>query len=108
MIYQYKGNYVYNKLSITQYASDGIGVYYCGYRNPSNNSLKPLYIGRAKGEGVSIKSRLLDHLRDDNWPDVNVFGYQECTTMKEAEDLEESEIKKYQPKYNTQLKSRYA
>jgi excinuclease UvrABC nuclease subunit len=104
MIYQYKGNYAYNKLSITQYASDGIGVYYCGSKN-ADGSLFPLYIGRAKGENVSIKSRLLDHFRDDNWSDVSIFGYRECTTMKEAEDLEAAEIAKFKPKYNTQLKT---
>jgi excinuclease UvrABC nuclease subunit len=104
MIKNYRGNYQYNKSSIIENASDEIGVYYCGYIN-SNNKLCPHYIGRAKGDGVSICSRLLDHLREDDWLDVSHFGFNVCTTKQEAENLEMEEIKRCNPKYNIQGKS---
>ncbi len=77
-----------------------MGVYYCGYVN-AQNVLEVLYVGRALGIGVSVKSRLLDHFRDDNWPGVTHFGFHACTTWQEAENLEAAEIKRLQPKYNT-------
>jgi len=104
MVYDYQGHYQYNKVSVTNNASEEMGVYYCGYVN-ANNILITHYVGRAKGDGVSIRSRLLDHLRQDNWPDVSHFGYRVCTTKKEAEDLEASEIQRLKPRYNTQGKS---
>lgn len=104
MIQDYQGQYRYNKISVTTNAPEEIGVYYCGQIN-ENNSLITHYVGRAKGEGVSIYSRLLDHLRQENWFDVSYFGYQICTTKKETEDLEASEIQRLKPKYNTQGKS---
>lgn len=102
MIYDYSGHHGYDKWSVTSKAPDNIGVYYCGVLN--FKGLIPLYIGRAIGENVTIKSRLLDHVRDDNWPEVTHFGYQICTTVKEAEDLEASEIASWKPKYNKQGK----
>ena len=42
------------------------------------------------------------HLNDKNkkWPDVSHFGYRVCSTLKEAKELETSEIENLQPKYN--------
>lgn len=104
MAYEYQGHYQYNKVSVNTNAPENMGVYYCGYV-AANNILITHYVGRAKGDGVSIRSRLLDHLSQDNWPDVSRFGYRVCTTKKEAEDLEASEIQRIKPKYNTQGKS---
>jgi excinuclease UvrABC nuclease subunit len=101
MIYSYKGHYQYNKLSISNNAPDEIGVYYCGSLN-KNGELIPYYIGRALGENVTIKSRLLDHFRHDYWSDVTYFGFQVCTTTKEVESFEKTQIEKYKPKYNKQ------
>lgn len=101
MINSYSGHYAYNKASILQNASDNMGIYYCGYLG-SGGKLYPLYIGRAKGDGVSIRSRLLDHIRDNHWPDITHFGYQVCSTKQEAENLEIQEIKRCNPKYNAQ------
>ena len=99
----YNGHFSYNGQSVRLNAPDKIGVYYCGYLNYSNQ-LIPLYIGRAIGIGVTLKSRLLDHLREDRWPDVTHFGYNVCLTKQEAESLERSEINEHKPKYNDQLK----
>lgn len=101
MVYQYTGHYQYNSSSVTNNAPDKTGVYYCGHLN-SEGSLIPDYIGRAMGEGVTIQSRLADHLREDYWPDATHFGYQICTTKSETEAHEAEEIAKYKPKYNTQ------
>lgn len=98
MIMAYSGNYPYNRSSVTISAPDNIGVYYCGSLN-QNGGLGTMYIGRALGDGVTIKSRLIDHLVD-KWTDVTHFGYRICTTKKEAEDLETNEIQRLQPKYN--------
>ena len=97
----YTGHFAYNKVSILQNAPYGIGIYYCGVVL-KDGKLYPAYIGRAKGNGVTICSRLLDHIRDDNWPDITHFGYRPCITGQEAEDLEIQEIRNYNPKYNTQ------
>lgn len=101
MISNYTGHYAYNRQSIGTNAPEDHGVYYCGYPN-SKNALVILYVGRAVGDGVTIRSRLYDHLRDDNWSDVTHFGYAICSTVQEAKDFEESEIEKYKPRYNTQ------
>lgn len=103
MIHPYQGHYQYTELSVKNNAPDKIGVYYCGYVD-EKNILITHYVGRAKGEDVSIRSRLLNHLYQDDWPDVYHFGYHVCTTEKEAEDLETAEIKRIQPKYNIQGK----
>lgn len=104
MVYNYQGHYQYNKVSVTSNAPDEIGIYYCGYVD-ANNTLITHYVGRAKGDGVSIRSRLSDHLRQDSWPDVFHFGCRACTTKKEAEDLETAEVLRLKPKYNIQGKS---
>ena len=106
MINQYKGKYPYNRSSILQNAPDSIGVYYCCNLG-TNGQSHALYIGRAKGDGVSIRSRLLDHIRDENWPDVTHFGYYVCSTKQEAEDLEIQEIRRCNPKYNIQWTPHY-
>ena len=102
MIHSYAGSYPYNKDSISRYASDNFGVYYCGYMN--GNTLATMYVGRAAGDGVSIKSRLLNHLSNDYWPKVTHFGFHVCDTKSEAIDLEAREIERLQPPYNTQGK----
>ena len=104
MVHSYKGNFKYDKWSVPNNAPEEIGVYYCGYINTKGN-LSALYVGRAVGIGVTIKSRLLDHLREDNWPDVTHFGYCICDTKREAEDFEREEIKRLKPKYNSQGKT---
>lgn len=104
MISSYFGHYIFNKDSIQLNASTGIGIYYCGWVNPLTRILETYYVGRALGAGVSIKNRLLDHL-NDGWSDVTNFGYKLCTSEKEVEDLEAAEIKRLQPKYNTQGKA---
>jgi len=102
MIYDYAGQYPYKDGVVRGWDSSAIGVYYCGYPL-SNGLLATLYVGRAVGEG-GIRNRLMQHLQEDFWSDVNHFGYRVCTTVKEAEDLEASEIKRLQPKYNKQGK----
>lgn len=99
MINNYKGNYPYNEINILTLAPQSQGVYYCGWQN-SNNQLFPLYVGRAMGIGVTINNRLLDHKRNENWPDVTHFGYILCSTDQEAITLEKNEILRCQPKYN--------
>jgi len=103
MIQPYKGIYPYNEKVISKWDSTEIGVYYCGYPSASGN-LYFLYVGKATSN-QGIRGRLLQHLREDKWPDVSHFGYCVCSTSKEAEDLEASEIKRLQPKYNIQGKS---
>jgi len=100
MIYSYSGEYKFDRFSINSLAPDKIGVYYCGYQK-LHGGLYTLYVGRAKGDDVTIKSRLFDHLREKKWSDVTHFGFKICTTKKEAEDLEAAEIKRLKPKHNT-------
>ncbi len=101
MINQYKGNYQYSEISILISAPKEIGVYYVGILN-REGELWPFYIGRAMGEGVTIKSRILDHLRENKWLDITHFGYQICSNKQEVEILEKKQILKYKPKYNKQ------
>lgn len=103
MVHPYQGHYTYSQKVIGDWNNNRIGVYYCGYV-AQNGNLMPLYIGQAVGQD-GIKGRLLQHLSQDNWPDVTHFGYCVCNTTKEAEDFESSEIAEYQPKYNTQGKT---
>lgn len=100
MIYPYKSNYSYSKKVVEDWNNSQKGVYYCG-AVLKNGNLSPLYIGKAVGEG-GIRGRLLEHLNQDNWPDVTHFGYTVCDTQVEAENLETSEVAKFKPKYNTQ------
>jgi hypothetical protein len=103
MIQQYQGDYTYDAKVIGDWNSNAIGVYYCGYINPSNNMLYAHYIGKGTGAG-GMRSRLLDHLREDSWPDVTHFGIRLCSTVKEADEFEVTEIARCQPKYNTHHK----
>ena len=107
MTNSYSGHYAYNKITILRVAPDNMGIYYCGCLG-SDGKLYPLYIGRAKGDGVSIRSRLLDHLRDDYWPSATHFGYHVCSTKQEAENLEIQEIKRCNPKHNSQWTTPFA
>ena len=102
MIHEFNGPYTYSKKIIEEWNSNAIGVYYCGLKS-DNGGLKPLYIGKGTGEG-GIRSRLLDHLSKNYWPDVTHFGYQICDTSDEAKNFEAEEIAKYKPKYNDQGK----
>ena len=102
MVHPYEGHYTYNENVVKNWKSTAIGIYYCGFLT-TENKLHPLYIGIGTGD-EGIKGRLLDHIRDDNWPDVTHFDYQICDTIKEAENWEIEEIQRYQPKYNEQNK----
>ncbi len=102
MIYAYQGHFLYSQPVISEWDSDRIGVYYCGYIL-SNGNLLPLYIGQAVGQD-GIRGRLLQHLNQENWPDVTHFGYCVCDTTKEAADFESAEIARLKPGYNVQGK----
>ncbi|OGV92832.1 hypothetical protein A3B57_02260 [Microgenomates group bacterium RIFCSPLOWO2_01_FULL_47_10] len=102
MIGNYQGNYFYNTGSVQAVAVDTWGIYYCGRLDPSGKLL-PLYIGRACGEGVSVRSRLLDHLRQDQWSDVTHFGYRTGATSQEVVSFEATEIAEFNPKYNQRV-----
>jgi excinuclease UvrABC nuclease subunit len=102
MIYNFQGNYLFDQKTVSGWNSSAIGIYYCGYQN-QKRELVPFYIGRAVSND-GIRGRLLQHLSENKWLDVSVFGYTQCTTPQEALNLEEQEIVKFQPKYNTQGK----
>jgi len=101
MIEQYHGNYQFNEQVIKSNAPLLSGVYYCGHLN-QNGSLNPDYIGRASGYGVSIRSRLIDHL-NNYWTGVTHFGFYICSTPQEAEQFEVAEISKFNPRYNQRI-----
>lgn len=84
------------------YAPNLLGIYYCGVLNP-NGSLFPYYVGRAAGTNVSIKSRLSDHIRENDFPDATHFVYYVCATEAEAQQFEVGEIARLQPKYNKRV-----
>jgi hypothetical protein len=89
--------------SIDTHAPTAIGVYYCGALDAMGR-FQPYYIGRAIGESTSSRSRLLDHLREEEWQDVTHFCFQICSTPIGATYLEEAEIKRFNPKYKKNLK----
>lgn len=97
MIRNFQGPFQYDFEIITNWASTIIGVYYCGYIE--RGLLFSLYVGKATSD-KGIRSRLLDHIRYDNWPGVTHFGYHECSTPTEADSLEASEIQRCKPRYN--------
>lgn len=103
MIHPYKGNYIYNWSTISNWNNRQIGVYYCG-SVLQDGSLLPMYIGKGTGEN-GIKGRLLQHINSDTWQGVTHFGYCSTDNSKEADNFELSEIARYKPKYNTQGKS---
>ena len=98
MIYSFKGPYAYTDTVLEPWNSDAIGVYYCGFMT-SDGKLSILYIGKGTGDG-GMRKRLLDHLREDYWPDTTHFGFHQCDTIAESESHEIAEIKIYKPKYN--------
>ena len=100
MIQPYQGHCEYSEGMIDLLDPDEIGVYYCGYKTPDNR-LIPLYIGKGISD-TGIRGSLLEHLKNENWPDVTHFGYQACDTVRESEALEKTEINEYKPTYNTQ------
>lgn len=102
MIGEYKGHYSYDKLFINLSAPDSVGIYYMGDKN-IDGSLVVTYVGRALGESVTIKSRLIDHLNKNEWLDVKYFGFRICTTQKEIEDLEKAEIVRLKPIHNQRI-----
>ena len=99
MIGNYQGAYTYSGIGVLLSAPTTQGIYYCGSLGP--NGLTPHYIGRSE----NIQERLQDHIRDHYWPGVTHFGYRTCSTWAEMIALEDSEIKRYQPRYNTVGKS---
>lgn len=100
----YSQSYLYHQTSVTDFAPLNWGVYYIGYVD-NLGRLYPLYIGRASGIGVTIRSRLFDHLREIFWSDATHFCFRLCTTPSEAIFLETAEIQRFQPKYNVVGKS---
>lgn len=103
MITGFYGPYDYLENVITNWQYTLRGVYYCG--RVINGLVEHLYIGRSLSEN-GIRGRLLDHLREDDWVDVKYFWYRECSTDQEAINLEATEIKIHQPKYNKQGKKK--
>ena len=101
MVHSYRGSYAYDVAVIENWDFTAIGVYYCGYINSVDGLLYPHYIGKGTGEG-GMRGRLLSHLREKYWPDVTHFGLCFCDTAAEADTFEIQEIKRCQPKYNTQ------
>lgn len=97
----FQGPFLYREDIISGWDSNIKGIYYCGIKQ--NESIIPLYIGKATREG-GIKDRLLDHLREDNWPDITHFAYYALDNEKEIDNFEVLEIEKYKPKYNIQNK----
>jgi excinuclease UvrABC nuclease subunit len=95
MIGPYKGNYPYSKDSIEKNAPTQIGVYYCGHLK-SANDLGTDYVGSSD----DIRTRLLQHLDEDRWPDVTHFGFKLCSSRQEASNFEADEIRRLNPKYN--------
>ncbi len=103
MIGDYKGNFPYSKFSIITNAPQNIGIYYCGAMN-ENGSLGVFYVGRAKGESVTIRSRLLDHFNNGEWSDITHFGFRTCSIEAEVESIEKSEVVRLNiPKYNKKV-----
>lgn len=103
MASSYKGHYQFDEKVIGDWNSTAIGVYYCGYPL-SNGNLLVLYVGKATSD-IGIRGRLLQHLSENKWPDVSHFGYCVCESAKEAGYLEDVEIKRLNPKHNTQGKT---
>lgn len=98
MIYPFKFPFPYTVETVENWDSVAIGVYYCGIINPQG-LLVPFYIGKGTGD-KGMRGRLLDHLRDDYWPDVTHFGFHFCDYVHEADSHEAEEISIYKPKYN--------
>lgn len=102
MISQYEGPFSYDKNIVQNWNNTSGGVYYCGALS-QNGKLTVFYVGKAFGDG-GIRGRLLQHMNENKWRDVTHFGYAICSTEKEAIDFESQEIRRLNPKYNTQGK----
>ena len=96
----YNGNYNYDHKTVSGWQSSAIGVYYIGQVG-ANGSLIAHYVGKGTGDG-GIKARLLAHLNQERWQDATHFGYTIFTNAQEAINFEAAEIRRLQPKYNTQ------
>ena len=102
MIYQFKGLYLFDNATISEWDSTAIGVYYCGAKG-AEGKLNVYYIGKSVAGG-GMRGRLLQHLSERKWPDATHFGYEQCDSVAETERHELAEIARYKPKYNTQGK----
>jgi excinuclease UvrABC nuclease subunit len=52
-----------------------------------------------------LKERLLEHIENNEWPDVKYFQYMECENEIDMNRKEDYAIKSFQPKYNRMGKS---
>ncbi len=102
MIQFYKGPFSYDKNTISNWNSNVIGIYYLGQAN-QQGTINVDYVGKATSE-QGVRGRLLQHIQANEWYGITHFNYCTCSTIKEAEDLEKSEIFKFKPKYNIQNK----
>ncbi len=96
MIYVFKGSYLFDSTTITNWDSVVIGVYYCGVKTV-DEKLAVYYIGKSVADG-GIRGRLLQHLSERKWPDVIYFDYEQCDTATETERHELEEIAKFKQK----------
>lgn len=86
-----------------------LGVYF--FINKDFNS-PYLYVGKAgfrlnsKGNITGgLKERLLEHIENNEWPDVKYFQYMECENEIDMNRKESYAISSFQPKYNRKGKS---
>ena len=98
MIDSYKGHFAYTSQSISENAPQSKGVYFMGSLNP-DGSLGVTYVGKSS-DGADMRGRLQSHFNNNEWLDVTLFGYQVCTTIQEADQLEADEIVRLQPRHN--------
>lgn len=81
-----------------------IGVYFFINKDFSSPYL---YVGKAgfklnsKGHKMGgLKERLLEHIENNEWPDVKFFQYMECDNEVDMNRKEDYAIKNFTPKYN--------
>lgn len=93
----------FDPLSISYSAPENRGLYFI-YGSPiaqiGGNSLNAniLYIGQA----ASIRSRLHDHHRANQWSDAKYFTYITISLQEELDQIEQILIQRHSPKYNIQ------
>lgn len=102
MVQEYRGPFSFGKEVVQNWDNTQGGVYYCGVLN-GTGGLGVHYVGKAFGD-IGIRGRLLQHLSENKWRDVTHFGYCVCSSENEALAFEAQEIKRLNPKYNTQGK----
>ncbi len=102
MVNQYQGPYQFSKDVLQGWNNSQGGVYYCGVLG-QNNTLIVHYVGKAFGDG-GIRGRLLQHYSENKWNDITHFGYAVCDSESASLTFEAQEIKRLNPKYNTQGK----